>query len=59
MRSIETIWLPRFSARSRFGFPDFGVLDVAEAKLAMIGHRIAGRRRQRGGDVALSHLEHW
>jgi hypothetical protein len=33
------------SARSQFGFPDFAMLDVAQAKLAMASHRIAARRQ--------------
>jgi hypothetical protein len=35
----------RFSARSRCGFPAFAVPGAEAMKLAMVGPRIAGRRR--------------
>jgi hypothetical protein len=44
-RTIRTMWWPRFSARSRYGFPAFAVRHVAGASLASTGHRIAGRHR--------------
>ena len=45
VKDYRSTWWPRFSARSRCGFPAFAVRRVAGASLASTGHRIAGRRR--------------
>jgi hypothetical protein len=44
-RIIRTMSWPRFSVRSRCGFPAFAVQHVAGASLASTGHRIADRHR--------------
>jgi hypothetical protein len=45
VKDYRTMSWPRFSARSRYGFPAFAVRHVAGASLASTGHRIAGRHR--------------
>jgi hypothetical protein len=45
LRTTGTMQSRRILAKSRCDFPAFAVLGVARSRLALVGHRIAGRRR--------------